>query len=44
MLVVNYINKKWKARHIIVAIFEVHETIRAKGYHGCVVEVVICSI
>ncbi len=28
-LVVNYINKKWKPGHIIVGIFEVHETLRA---------------
>jgi hypothetical protein len=25
-LVVNYINKKWECCHVIVGIFEVHET------------------
>jgi hypothetical protein len=28
-LVVNYINKKWEHCHVIVGIFEVHETLRA---------------
>jgi hypothetical protein len=28
-LVVNYINKKWQPCHIIVGLFEVHETTRA---------------
>lgn len=37
-LVVNYINKKWKACHITIGIFEVHKTI------SCVVEGVLCLI
>jgi len=27
-LVMNYINKKWEPCHVIVGIFEVHETLR----------------
>jgi hypothetical protein len=27
-MVVNYINKKWEPCHVIVGIFEVHETLR----------------
>jgi hypothetical protein len=29
VMVVNYINKKWEPCHVIVGIFEVHETLRA---------------
>ncbi len=29
VLVMNYINKKWESCHVIVGIFDVHETLRA---------------
>jgi hypothetical protein len=27
-LIMNYINKKWEPCHVIVGIFEIHETLR----------------